>query len=63
MQDNGKQEMDRKQGGVGEGKEEPAGKRGGKAGRVARNVVLWVVMLAFLAFFIMMVVRKCSGQT
>ncbi len=62
MQDKGKQEMDQKQGGVPEGKGEPAVKRGSKVGRVARKVVTWVLMLAFLVFFIMLFVKKCTGQ-
>ncbi len=41
---------------------QPGEKRESKAGRIIRNVVLWAVILAMLALFIMLVAKKCSGQ-
>ncbi len=46
--------------------EESGGQKGekteSKAGRIIRTIFLWVVMLGFAALFIMLFVKKCSGQ-
>ncbi len=42
--------------------EQKVEKRGSKVGRIIRTIFLWVIMLAFIAFFIMLVVKKCSGE-
>lgn len=53
-------EIEQTQKGLGESGRQKEEKSESKAARIIRNVLLWVFALGFIAFFIMLLMRKCS---